>query len=142
MVSIYLGSFSRTHSLQSNSPTMVSSSSRCTSKDRAVAQSHEASRQKRVSASFQCPYVGLQERVWLRFKAVSLQQGAWSRLKPVSLLQGTWPRLKQSDTVTLIPNDHELGDLLVLIFWNSQTACFKISSPRSRSETCISEPPD
>ena len=76
-VSIYLGSFLSTHSLQSNSPTMVRSSSRWTSKDLAVSQSHDASRQKRVSASFQCPYVGLQERVWPRFKVVSLQKGVW-----------------------------------------------------------------
>jgi hypothetical protein len=56
-------------------------------------------------------------------------------LLPMSLYglqQKMQPRLKMCSTTPLIPNDLELGDLPV----------FKISIPRSRSETSISQPPD
>jgi hypothetical protein len=73
-------------------PTMVSSSCKWKSKDLPVAQSHKASRQRETSF-FQCPYVGLQQKVW--------------------------PRLKVCATMPLIPDDLELRDHPVLIFWNS-----------------------
>jgi hypothetical protein len=51
-------------------PTVVSSSCEWKSKDLAVAQSHKASRQRKEckSSFFQCPYAGLQQKVWPRLK--------------------------------------------------------------------------
>ena len=85
-------------------------------KDLVVAQSHKASRQRRKSKSsfFQCPYVGLQQKVWPRLKVCATTPGP-----------GT----------CFVLDVLELRDLPVLIFWNSQTLCLNISMPRSRSET-------
>jgi hypothetical protein len=49
-------------------PTMGSSSYERKFKDLAVAQSHKTSRwrRERESSFFQCPYVGLQQKVWPR----------------------------------------------------------------------------
>ena len=51
-------------------PTMVSSSYEWKSKDLAVAQSRKASRGRSESefSFFQCPYIGLQQKVWPRLK--------------------------------------------------------------------------
>ena len=68
------------------------------------------------SSFFQCLYIGLQEKVQ--------------------------PRLKVCATMPLVPDDLELRGLPVLIFWNSQPLCLKISMPGSKSETSISQPPD
>ena len=103
--------------------TMVSSSCEWESKDLAVAQSHNSSRRKRESKSsfFQCPHVGLQQKVWPRLKVCATMPGS-----------GT----------CFVPNDLELRDLLALVSWDSQPLCLKISMPRFRSETCISQPQD
>jgi hypothetical protein len=77
---------------------MVSSSCEWKSKDLAIAQSHKANRGIRESESsfFQCLYVGLQEKVWPRIKVCTRGSGN-----------------------CFVPDDPELRDLTVLIFWYS-----------------------
>jgi hypothetical protein len=76
---------------------MVSSSCEWKSKDLAVAQFHKASRGRRDSSFFQCPYIGLQE-VWHRLKVYATTPGS-----------GTF----------LVEDDLELRDLLTLVSWDS-----------------------
>ena len=69
---------------------MISSSCGWKSKDLAVSQSHEASRQGRVRESLPSSNV------------------------LIYLQQSVWPILKVCASMPLIPNDLEIGDLLVL----------------------------
>jgi hypothetical protein len=82
--------------------TMVSSSCEWESKDLAVAQSHNSSRRKREreskSSFLQCPHVGLQQKARPRLKVCATMPGS-----------GT----------CFVPDDLELRDLPVLIFWDS-----------------------
>ena len=105
-----------TYSLQSNSQQWFSSSCEWKSKD--------------LSSSCSVPH-GKQSREQER-----------DSLLPMSLYglqQKVQPRLKLCSTTPLIPDDLECGDL---IFGNPQPLCLKISIPRSRSETSISQAPD
>ena len=97
-----------TYSLQSNSPTIVSSSCEWKFKDLAVVQPHKASKQakKRESSFFQCPNVGLQKKVCPRLNMCSITPGSG----------------------TCFVSDYlELRDLLGLASWESQPLCLKIS---------------
>jgi hypothetical protein len=84
-------------------PSMVSSSCEWKSKDQAVKLSPKRQADKeRESSFFQCPYAGLQQKVWLRLKMCATMP--WS---------GTW----------FVPDELELRDLLALVYWNSWPLC-------------------
>ena len=87
-------------------PTMVSSSCEWKSKDLAVTQSHKASSWRREcqSSFFQCPYIGLQQKVWPRLKMCATTPGfgtwfvpGWPWTQEISLPQS--PGLKVCTTL-------------------------------------------